>query len=106
MIVPDAGIADQGGSNGHDVCALRCIERSQAMPKIQRIAPCLWFDDQAEQAAGAERQNAELLFPRFASLAENLRPGASGRGRWNTVSADTSEPSKYSIRVRRGLCGA
>ena len=35
------------------------------MPKIQRIAPCLWFDDQAEQAAGAERQNAELLFPRF-----------------------------------------
>ena len=39
MIVPDAGIADQGGSNGHDVCALRCIERSQAMPKIQRIAP-------------------------------------------------------------------
>jgi len=47
-----------------------------------------------------------LLFPRFASLAENLRPGASGRGRWNTVSADTSEPSKYSIRVRRGLCGA
>src|SRR5205823_9262065 len=65
MIVPDAGIADQGGSNGHDVCALRCIERSQAMPKIQRIAPCLWFDDQAEQAAGAERQNAELLFPRF-----------------------------------------
>ncbi len=22
------------------------------MPKLQRITPCLWFDDQAEEAAG------------------------------------------------------
>jgi predicted 3-demethylubiquinone-9 3-methyltransferase (glyoxalase superfamily) len=26
------------------------VKEENAMPKLQRITPCLWFDDQAEEA--------------------------------------------------------